>query len=268
MFGKLMKHEWRSTAPTQGILALAAFGAAVLAGIMLRLLFGAEEQLPDALTASLAASMGFMLLAMVGCVAAMSILLLVRFYKHKFTDEGYLTFTLPANSHQIFLSSALNMLIWTAIATAVVLLGFFTFLQIGLSGELPFDPEDLNMIGQELDDLGFKDAMGLQFLISLPYSVVMTMTCITVGAVIAKKHKILAAFGIYYGISYLSGIFSSILSAVLTGSIMNTPFDSVEAEIAAMSNMITTASILWEVALMIGGYLLSTHLMKKKLNLP
>lgn len=271
MFGKLMKHEWRATATTQGILALAALGAAVLAGLILRLGLNAGNTLPDALEVSMAMSVAFMLLGMVGCAVAMIILLIVRFYKNKFTDEGYLTFTLPVTSHQIFLSAGLNACIWSLISALVMLLGFALFLLIGISGQVDGSFQNMMEGMEQTFDGVFPENYGtlmlIQLLLSIPYSVTLTMTCITVGATLAKKHKILAAFGIYYGISWLYSIFGSILSAVLFSDTLSSYYRPDEM-IQKMTNITSITAITWEVALIIGGYLLSTHMMNKKLNLP
>lgn len=280
MFGKLMKHEWRATAPTQGLLALASLGVGILAGITLRLLFTFSDELPEILAATMGASIGFMFLAIIICAAAMSILLMVRFYKHKFTDEGYLTFTLPVSSHQVFLSAALNNLIWLVISFLTVILSFAAFFLIGTAGvpEMQEVQEFFDTFGITLETFlpeGLSDCLFiyvLQYIVALPYSVVIVMTCLTVGATIAKKHKILAAIGFYYALSWLSGIFNGIVSVVL--SLNNADLlDSFnqEAYLQYMQNTVITTgiiSLVWQLALILGGYLLSTRLMSRKLNLP
>ncbi|MBE6973843.1 MAG: hypothetical protein E7440_08295 [Ruminococcaceae bacterium] len=280
MFGKLMKHEWRATAPTQGLLALASLGVGILAGIILRLLFTYGEEIPEILTASMGASIVFMLLAVVICAAAMSILLMVRFYKHKFTDEGYLTFTLPVSSHQVFLSAALNNLIWLVISFLTVILSFAAFFLIGIAGVPEMDAvlEVFDYYGMIFEDIlpdggkGYTVIYLLQMIVTLPYSIVITMTCFTVGATIAKKHKILAAIGIYYALSWGSSIVSSIVSVVLSLNSADLLASSdPEAYLQYMQNTVITTGIVtlvWQLALILGGYLLSTRLMSKKLNLP
>ena len=269
MFRKLIKHEWRSTAGTQGILAAAALGVSILAGIVLRLLTTYSENLSPIANAGIVISLVFMGLAFVGCTVAMGILLLVRFYKNKFTDEGYLTFTLPANSHQIFLSAFVNMALWSIISGFVILLGTLLFVIIGL-----YDPkflpdaeqlQGLKWVFQQMDlDGEYIGAMILQILIATPYTLVMAMTSITLGAVIAKKHKILAAFGIYYGISYLSGIVSSIVTVVLS---LQDWEDSLTGNLTSYSTQSLVITVVWEVIMIAAGYILSTQLMTKKLNL-
>ena len=274
MFGKLIKHEWRATAPTQGLLALAALGISILAGFVLRMLTNYGEEMPMLLDVGIGISLGFMALGFVACFAAMWFLLLVRFYKNKFTDEGYLTFTLPVNSHQIFLSSFVNMLIWSVIGFLMVILGVGIFLIIGLADLSQVDMSQLlqefQWVTQELPAVPeLAVTYTVQTVLAVPYSIIITMTCITAGAVIAKKHKILAAFGIYYGISYVTGIITSI--AMVLFSMRN--LDHLLSSTADMpiydstiQSMLVTITL--EVILMVGGYILSTQLMKRKLNLP
>ena len=280
MFGKLMKHEWRATAPTQGLLALASLGMGILAGIILRLIFTFSDKIPEILAATMGASIGFMFLAIMICDVAMSILLMVRFYKHKFTDEGYLTFTLPVSSHQVFLSAALNNLIWVIISILAIALSFLASFLIGTAGvpEMQEIQEILDTFGFTIETILPADLKNclfiyiLQGIVALPYSVVIVMTCLTVGATIAKKHKILAAIGFYYALSWLSGIFNGIVSVVL--SLNNADLlDSFnqEAYLQYMQNTVITTgiiSLVWQLALILGGYLLSTRLMSRKLNLP
>ena len=280
MFGKLMKHEWRATAPTLSLLALASLGMGILAGIVLRLLFTFSDEIPEILAATIGASIGFMFLAIMICDVAMSILLMVRFYKHKFTDEGYLTFTLPVSSHQVFLSAALNNLIWVVISILSVVLSFVAFFLIGTAGvpEMQELQEILDAFGVTLETVlpeGLADCLFiyvLQGIVALPYSVVIVMTCLTVGATIAKKHKILAAIGIYYALSWASGIVNSIVSVVLSlNSADLLDSYSQEAYLQYVQNTVITTgviSLVWQLALILGGYLLSTRLMARKLNLP
>lgn len=271
MFRKLIKHEWRATAGTQGLLAAAALGVSVLGGIILRTVTEHGDQLPDLAIIGIVLSLVFMGLAIMGCVIAMSILLLVRFYKNKFTDEGYLTFTLPASSHQIFLSSFVNMLIWSVISGVVLLLSILLFLTIGIYNvdwvDQVFSSELKWILTEITPDPGYIAVFILQCIIGSLYSIVITMTCITVGAVIAKKHKILAAFGIYYGISYLSGIISNMAAIVLNLQGLDALYVS-ESSIYSATIQSMLVTIVWEVLLIAGGYILSTQLMKKKLNLP
>ena len=56
------------------------------------------------------------IVAIAVCCAASLFFMIYRFYKRCFTDEGYLTFTLPVTNHQILLSSIINCIIGTNFA--------------------------------------------------------------------------------------------------------------------------------------------------------
>jgi hypothetical protein len=126
MFTKLLKHEWKSTGKLLGILSLGALGIGVLAAVVLRLLvtYGEAAWDSDSVLVLVIPMLGmmlfFMFLGLVVYSVGTMIYLLIRFYKNKFTDEGYLTFTLPVNSRQIFLSSAVYILVWQVISGLVV----------------------------------------------------------------------------------------------------------------------------------------------------
>lgn len=275
MFAKLLKYEWKSTAGTLGILSLAALGVGVLGAVVVRLMFQMDSVITDdgestgLILAALGAILVFLILALVAYVFASEILLLVRFYKNKFTDEGYLTFTLPVNSHQIFLSSWLNILAWTVITFAVVVISVLIAILFGAGGE--------NLVYWDFfSDAGaaIREAMALSTdekvmlllslllaIVGLLYTPVLIMTCVTVGATIAKKHKILVAFGIYYGVNMVIGIATSVINVAY-----------MMAEFAVMETVSVNGTyisqIILQIALGVGGYFLSTYLMRRKLNLP
>lgn len=266
MFAKLLKYEWKASSGILGILSLAALGVGVLGAVILRLITGLEvaEGIGGILMAVLTMTLIFLLLAVVAYAFGAEILLLYRFYKSKFTDEGYLTFTLPVNSRQIFLASFLNIGAWTLIAGLVVAgaMGMMVFLGIDwetLAG--PGGLKEIMIFYEEMYEV--QDAAGqvwlswLSGVISFVSGIVTMMTCVTVGAVIAKKHKVLAAFGIYYGVSMITGVLSSVISMAVILSAQ---------EYAADTIALLEMGI--QLALAVTGFFLSTYLMEKKLNLP
>ena len=218
MFSKLLKHEWKANANTLGILSLAALGLGIFATIAMRLILYVGPQIEDEtrglalLIVGLSMMLFFSFMALMIYVVAVQFILLFRFYKSRFTDEGYLTFTLPVTSHQIFLSSWAIMLLWMAISVVIVLTSITMFIFIGTAteglinqdaaGELPNVWRAFTELYQILygDNAATSVIFGLSAFVSILCSPLLIMTCITMGAVVAKKHKILAAFGIYYGL--------------------------------------------------------------------
>ena len=288
MFAKLLKYEWKANAGLLTILSACALGVGLLgAGILRAIVYMSENMLSNELaaiaTSSLSSMMVFVVLALVAYALAVQFITLFRFYKNKFTDEGYLTFTLPVTSHQIFLSSFLNILAWLAISVFVLICAAAMMIFIGLGepiegmyealGDIFINvDEGVDYIGQSMQ--GFGTFLGLSILeifVAPVYAIVLLMTSITLGCVLAKKHKILATIGMYYVINMVVNIVSSIISMVPTILLvfngMNDNDAFVDRYFVYMA-LTVGLTLLLQVGLAIGGYFWSTYLMKHKLNLP
>ncbi len=94
------------------------------------------------------------------------------------------------------------------------------------------------------------------------------MTSIVVGCVLAKKHKILATIGSFYVINFAVGIAESVLGvvAVIVLGINESLYNDYTSTLVLNVTMILTMML--RIGLCVGGYFLSVHLMKNKLNLP
>ena len=285
MFSRVLKHEWKANSGLLGLLSLAAVGIGVLATVVLRILVNTAGslwwELEDGLGAILVVALGMFLLFAVVALSvyaiAVQVILLHRFYKNKYTDEGYLTFTLPVKPTQIFWSSFLNMLIWLVISVLVVfcvvfLAVLFGTAEDGLVNTDVFDAMkdmleffrviDWQMLLQEQYSIPYLVVVGLTFLVTPFYALILPMACITAGAVLAKKHKILASFGVYYVVNFAVGIITSVVSVVPTILMIN----SGDAEGYYLMSL--AIQLVISLALTIGAYCFTIHVMKKKLNLP
>lgn len=277
MFTRMLKYEWKRSAPLFGGLTLGALGLGIVGIIVLRILVGAGDSLfnsegDDVLTVVLMGSMGSMLMilymALLAYAAGIYLVGLYRFYKSRYSDEGYLTFTLPVSVHDIFLSSLVNLSIWVAIS------GVTVFLALAIA--LIFGPVESGWVNTELLEnfdvifATYADAFDLigvnavSIIICIPVllvsNIAIAMSCITVGAVIAKKLKILVAIGLNYAVSVVTGILMSIGQVIFLIGQMSQ--DTVQLDGSVWVTMIVYGG------LAVGGYFLSTHLMRRKLNLP
>ncbi|MBR5263992.1 MAG: hypothetical protein IKV50_04775 [Clostridia bacterium] len=140
------------------------------------------------------------------------ILCYVRFYKNFFTDEGYLTFTLPVSRRTLFLSKTVNAVLWTVLHGLLLVVAGAIIITVA---PVPNRGELLTFILWE--DVGeifsyLWKSLGGWLLVYILEGILMAIAagwftcalvqfCITIGAVVAKKHKVLAAFGIYYGVN-------------------------------------------------------------------
>lgn len=272
MFRKLLKHEFRATRGLLGTLSCAALFLSIPGGLALRLLIHLVQSQPsDEVVASfgiigLFFAMIFIMFALGAYTLGVQVYLCWRFYKHKFTDQGYLTFTLPATCTQIYLSSYVSILLWSLLSGLVVTVSVNLIALIG-AGEYILDPEVLAEIGAVFEELLFAyDQIAEPVLLctALVLSVLsapaIPMVCITLGAVLAKKHKILMAFVMYYGISTVLSFIQSVLSVFLGLILVPDPIEHF--------NLSVLLPCVLSAVLAAGGSVLSIWLTKHKLNLP
>lgn len=276
MFSKLLKHEWKDNAKLLWILTACVAGIAILATVLLRSAFS----LPASVTESEYFVFYLMPILMAFFLAYLSILaygiathylLLYRFYKSRFTDRGYLMFTLPVKTHYQFTVPALNMVFWSLISTVVTVGAFLLIFLVGFDWQMITGSPD---VYKELVDvlyMLFADELSQGYLITMIVTsliqgvagIIIPMSCIVAAAAIAKKHKILVSVGLIYGVSTVMGILNYVITMIPM-------FMMMAADSNADSFLILTQafSCIVPVALAVGGYFLSTYLMKRKLNLP
>ena len=274
MFAKLLKHEWRSTREMLGILCLISLGASLLGGLTMCYLFYVSSHDGGGSDALEILSVLFMIAAMVALavvgVAAM-VVYMGRFYKSRFTDEGYLTFTLPVNTHQNLLASLVNTAIGMVLMTLVICLSGCLWMVIAFAGVEGFYQtvwEHFPELWEKLWSLvqthageipwGVVARGMLSALTGAINSLVMLMLAVTVGSLIAKKHKILAAVAVFYGIH--------VLISIATAFLMSATVALSGGALAAMSGYFGRTALLMT-ALSLGGYFLMYWLVDRKLNL-
>ena len=138
------------------------------------------------------------------------IILAIRFYKNFFTDEGYLTFTLPVKLHTHINSKLILSMVMLTMSTVAIIVGVMIVLMV--PGVLKFS--DLGLLWSLIPNKGWAvlyivEILALLLMSSL-FAVLFLSCCITFGSVIVKKGKALAAFGVYYGANSIFSVVTSI----------------------------------------------------------
>ena len=273
MFTKLLKHEWRATRGMLGTMCLVCLGASLLGGGTMRYLITASyaDAQHHAIVVLNVLAMAAAIIAVAVTGVAALFLLIGRFYKSRFTDEGYLTFTLPVNTHQNLLASMANTAIGMVIIFFVICAALAVWMLIGFSAIPGFYervrevlPEVWAEICREIGKAENSDIFGgiALFLVNVltggACELVTLMLSVTIGSIIAKKHKILAAVGVYYGINVLISMTCSATLAVQAFS---------SSEGAQMVFRVFTSSAVMTAGVAIAGYFLMYWLVDRKLNL-
>lgn len=217
MFKKLLKYDMKAVWRIWWILAVSVLGLSVVGSLVLRFVIETIDR-EDAFVIFTAIAMLFLVvcfIAIISSVVVTPLLVYYRFYKHFYSDEGYLTFTLPVSRKSLLLSKTLNALIWEVAHVLLLIVCVFIFLLIappvGESGRL-FNTDILvslfDGVAQAWDAIGaWLIVYALEVIVLLAgvfvFSSSLIHFCITVGAVVAKKYKLLAAIGIYYLVNML-----------------------------------------------------------------
>lgn len=216
---------------------------------------------------------GLCILLMLSAVVATFVIVLVRFYKNLFTDEGYLTLTLPLTAWQQVMSKVLAGMTWMLIDALVVMLCLtaFSFASEGLHVSsyddlLPLWILRLSGSGLAFADLG-QGFHGIAYVLGLCLSAVLQMLFVLmlayasfcIGATVAAKHKVAAGVGMFIGTgwaySLITGFFS--VGLALNGVLSwQTTMD--------ILNVITTVI---EIGVIVGGWFLCVWILKSKVNL-
>ncbi len=222
MFAKLLKHEWRSSRRVLGLLCITILTCgAMIGGSGFYLAWSGDRR---AVGNDSILTMLFSLLLMAAifaigiCCVGGAFYLIWRYYCSRFTDEGYLTFTLPVNHHQLLLSSILNT-VWGCIllilAAGAAMVIAFALLLVAYNQEIIW-ADTFYAVRRLWPDLMASLRENWKVLVTLCVSgavsgiatVVELMLAVTIGAMIAKRHKLLAAVGVLYGINLLQGALS------------------------------------------------------------
>lgn len=137
-----------------------------------------------------------------------SIMIYVRYYKNLFSDEGYLTFTLPLKRSQVLNSKFISGLIMSLLTMFAVAIETVIGLCIAFYRDI-FNKQFYNEIKVVIEEISKEKAFDelitmfalILIIVVTVYaaSLLFTFLCITVGSVITRKNKVATAIGIYYG---------------------------------------------------------------------
>lgn len=283
MLGKLMKYEWRGMrTPLIIMLCILAGTTLLTCGIMLTI----NPEYDDVLVgfSMLTAMFSFLLyyFGLIGCIIGITVIIAVRFYKTCYTDQGYLTHTLPVSTVQLLAAKTITAVLSYLLVLAgvvitivvIVLVGTSHFLNVGDFGytmqealsEVFGGMNDLMIIYWGMSFGEYMLWMLLMIVIECVAGIFKLFGCISLGQLYAK-HRILGAILAYFVlnivqnmIAYLSILptFAHIISAAEYGN-----------ELTMMSvfgpNAIFT--LLTSVAIAVAMYFVNLHMMTKRLNL-
>lgn len=128
------------------------------------------------------------------------VLIFIRFYKNFFTDEGYLTFTLPVSRRKLMMSKIISGT--TGLYAAVAVSGVCTFLRNVIAYSNVEQTTDVPLQPIKPYEAIYYLIYGVEALIGVLLAIVCTLlflyACITFASMVVRKGKVIAAIGISY----------------------------------------------------------------------
>lgn len=207
MLKKLLKYDFKAVFRYWWISAISSVALALAGGWAISVI-GSTKDLPVILyvVATIVSIIAIMGAAAFSLLTALFVY--TRFYKNFFTDEGYLTFTLPVKRGQLLNSKIITSVAATNLTALVLIVDIFIALTVGIPDVL-FDKQlwtqaidELIRVIIEGAGLGYFLIYILEILVAFIlisiFSTLFIFTCITVGSIITKKAKIITSIGIYY----------------------------------------------------------------------
>ena len=215
---------------------------------------------------------------LIATAVAPTILIAVRIFSNLYGDEGYLMHTLPVKPTSHLWSKCWTAILFEVISIvaailSILVLVFSSLLISGISFSeivqtirqyFPIIWDAIKELLSDSDILAIVIVYLLTILISPFYTFFMIFSACSLGQR-ARKHKILASFGAYFGISFAVSTLNQILSLIFILSSGAVYADDVEV-FGVMFVPLLCQAIVY-LALTVTGYGFSRHSLERRLNL-
>lgn len=275
MLGRLIKHEWKNTYKF-GLLML---GAMILVTFLGWLAFQTPMWSMESYRMSWMDIMGLLTLVMYAVLLivvnyGILIYMGVHFYKTMYTDEGYLTHTLPVTKHQILFAKILVSSLWVLFFYLAMYLSIFglgvTMLSAILRDEyslsalwreiVPEMGDFFRILGKELGvDVIRWLILWLISLVVSPFVLVTTLFgAISLGQLFSKYRALMAILS-YIGILVIRGLLVSMIRSLIAMSDLSSfgGYLNYSADFSSIISLLTA----------VGLYFVSWYVTSRKLNM-
>lgn len=256
MLGKLFKYEWRSISK----LLLPIHGFVLLFALLSRFYFtisGGTDALLNTDSTIIGTLTMLLIFALVIVISSIAIFTYIysgyHFYKNVFTDQGYLTNTLPVTPSQLLLSKELAALLWLLIDVVVISISIFI------------------LVGST--ELFSNFSIFWRTLMRYASQTPLFTTLVIIALVLAPflLIEVLASIGAYVGIYVVQQIFG-LIQLVVWGyfgstTIMRVNIYSNNYSFGTFLNPILITGLIFNIILIAVCWMGSKYIMTKRLNL-
>lgn len=279
MLGKLIKHEWRAMKKPLIIFFVVLAVTTALSCITLLFINPAFNDVVIGFSAILFICVILLYyMGLIVCSIGTNIMIAVRFYKSCYTDEGYLTHTLPVSSKQLLLGKTITYCIVNIAMGALMILSVFVIVGVGIAHFGSLDASIFSDFPSFAEiDAGFRAEAGIGLIPLLLFvivfcigayiaNIIIITGCISLGQLMAK-HRVMGALLAYFGFYMIVQVVSIIAAIPMYGNIF-------KAELAGTT--MTMWSLMGPTYIIVGViyvviavimYFVNLHMMTKRLNL-
>lgn len=276
MLKKLLKYDLKFIFKLWWIAAAVCFSLSIAGGFCIELLSSSiERNLPEIISVSAGFMIGLTCASYVAFLVLSVVLIFVRFYGNFFSDEGYLTFTLPVK-----LSSLINSKLIAATLTYLCSLFAVTFclvsmLAIGFWDDI-FNPDFIKFL-KDVVEAYFATNLICRIIYIIEYFILSVLCmvfgilflfiCITFASTVAKKARVILSIGIYFScnslFSFIVQLFSLFGIESIVGYFENLPANRLEPTVCLAGFCLILLLSMACMAL----YTFQYRLLERKLNL-
>ncbi len=209
MLGKLFRHEWEATSklllPLHIILCIIT-----LLGKLSLIMIGKN----GFLDIFLGLVFVFYILYLIIIAVVTTIYLIIRFYKNLFSDEGYLTHTLPVSHNQLIVSKLLAAFLWSLIDIIMIIASILVL--VADNKTIPYMLKELPFLFHN-----FQATFGFSIWVYIIIFIILSLIFIIINTLMLYcsialghkfgKHKIIGSFVAYMVLYAVNQIVSTII---------------------------------------------------------
>ncbi len=284
MLGKLMKYEWRGLRLPL-LIMLGILGGTTL--LTCAIIFTINPKMDNVSagfsTMSLVLCILLYYFGIIGCSVGTMLIIAIRFYKTTYTDQGYLTHTLPVTSTTLLAAKTITaVLCYLAMlagifATIMIILGAIYIHVSNLSG---YDKVYIDrMVGEVLSEMSmsFREDYGISLggfitfytvfmIIACISSIMIILGCVSLGQ-LYTKHRIIGAIIAYFAIVSVQQVISYIAMLPTYSKMLRAEALSETIPMFEVISPTMIISLLWAVVVSVIMHIINLHMMTKRLNL-
>ena len=280
MLKKLLKYDLKAVFKYWWIAAISTLGLSVLGGFAVTVLRDTvstepEKKVPIILEILSSIALPLVYLGFIALGILTVIMIFVRYYKNFFSDEGYLTFTLPVKKSELINSKVIMGVISSLATSFVVLVNIIIILVIGFFDNIikpDFWKEFSEFFSEVFKSLGVYTFVYVLEIILVVFlanllSTLFLYDCVAIASMLVKKAKVITAIGIYYVANGVISTLFTIFSLFGMSTIIDTMSAMKTSTLLPLISLLGSGIIVMLAMFTALLYLLQYWIIDRKLNL-